>query len=100
MKSKWDKLNIDLDKVVDEDEEERKRIEAEKERLIKLYPMNKTEIIKMVNKNLKKKRITKFSLQDMRKEYFDIVVKKKLENQDWIDYHKGESNENNNLLQM
>ena len=22
------------------------------------------------------------------KEYFDIVVKKKLENQDWIDYHR------------
>ena len=100
MESKWNKLNIDLDKVVDEQEEERKRIEeekirleeevkAEKERLIKLYPMNRTEIIKMVNKNLKKKGITKFSLQDMRKEYFDIVVKKKLENQDWIDYYKG-----------
>jgi len=109
MKSKWDKLNIDLDKVVDEQEEERKRIEeekirleeevkAEKERLTKLYPMNKTEIIKMVNKNLKKKGITKFSLKDMRKEYYDIVIKKKLENQDWIDYHKGELNENNNLL--
>ena len=51
--------------------------------------MNKTEIIKMVNKNLKKKGITKFGLQEMRKEYFNIVVKKKLENQDWIDYHKG-----------
>ena len=60
--------------------------------------MNRPEIIKMVNKNLKKKGITKFSLQDMRKEYYDIVIKKKLENQDWIDYHKGELNENNNLL--
>ena len=99
MESKWDKLNIDLDKVVDEEEEERKRIEAErikleeeekaeKERLTKLYPMNRPEIIKMVNKNLKKKGITKFGLQEMRKEYFDIVVKKKLENQDWIDYHR------------
>ena len=100
MENKWNKLNINLNKVVDEQEEERKRIEeekikleeeeiAEKERLTKLYPMNRTEIIKMVNKNLKKKGITKFSLQDMRKEYFDIVVKKKLENQEWIDYHKG-----------
>jgi len=100
METKWDRLNIDLDKVVDEQEEERKRIEeekirlkeeekAEKERLIKLYPMNRIEIIKMVNKNLKKKGITKYGLQEMRKEYFDIVVKKKLENQDWIDYHKG-----------
>jgi len=98
MESKWDKLNIDLDKVVDEQEEEEEEEEAEKERLVKLYPMNRPEIIKMVNKNLKKKGITKFSLQDMRKEYYDIVIKKKLENQDWIDYHKGELNENNNLL--
>jgi len=101
IESKWDKLNIDLDKVVDEQEEKRKRIEeervrleeevkAEKERLIKLYPMNRPEIIKMVNKNLKKKGITKFSLQNMRKEYFDIVVKKKLENQEWIDYYRNE----------
>jgi len=100
METKWDRLSIDLDNVIDEKEEERKRLEeekirlekeekAEKERLTKLYPMNRTEIIKMVNKNLKKKGITKFSLQDMRKEYFDIVVKKKLENQDWIDYYKG-----------
>ena len=99
MESKWDKLDINLDKVVDEQEEERKRLEeekirleeeekAEKERLIKLYPMNRTEIIKIVNKNLKKKKIEKFSLQDMRKEYFDIVIKKKLENQEWINYYK------------
>ena len=109
MENKWNKLNINLNKVVDEQEEERKRIEeekikleeeeiAEKERLTKLYPMNRPEIIKMVNKNLKKKDITKFGLQEMRKEYYDIVVKKKLENQEWIDYHKGELNENNNLL--
>jgi len=98
--SKWNRLSINLNNIVDEKEEARKRIEAEKirlekeakaekERLTKLYPMNKTEIIKMVNKNLKKKGITKFGLQEMRKEYFNIVVKKKLENQDWIDYHKG-----------
>ena len=98
MESKWNRLKIDLDKVVDEQEEERKRIEekkirleeevkAEKERLIKLYPMNRTEIIKMVNKNLKKK-IEKFTIYDMRKEYFNIVIKKKIENQNWIDYYK------------
>jgi len=97
--TKWDRLNIDLDSVVDEIEEERIRLElekkrleeeeiAEKERLTKLYPMNNTDIIKMVNKSLKKKKIEKFTLQEMRKEYFDIVVKKKLENQDWIDYHR------------
>lgn len=96
--NKWDKIKIDLDKIINKEEEERKRLEvekikleeeikAEKERLTKLYPMNKSEIIKMVNKNLKKKNI-KFTLQEMRKEYFDIVVKKKLENQEWIDYHK------------
>jgi len=99
METKWDKLNIDLDSVVDEVEEERIRLElekerleeekiAEKERLTKLYPMNNTDIIKMVNKSLKKKKIEKLTLQEMRKEYFDIVVKKKLENQDWIDYHR------------
>jgi len=99
METKWDKLNIDLNKVVDEIEEERIRSElekerleeeekVEKERLTKLYPMNNTDIIKMVNKSLKKKKIEKFTLQEMRKEYFDIVVKKKLENQDWINYHR------------
>jgi len=99
METKWDKLSIDLNEVVDEIEEERIRLElekerleeekiAEKERLTKLYPMNRHDIIKMVNKSLKKKKIEKFTLQEMRKEYFDIVVKKKLENQDWIDYHR------------
>ena len=99
LETKWDKLSIDLSKVVDEVEEERIRLElekkrlkeeekAEKERLTKLYPMNNADIIKMVNKSLKKKKIEKFTLQEMRKEYFDIVVKKKLENQDWIDYHR------------
>ena len=99
IETKWDRLSIDLDSVVDEIEEERIRMElekkrleeeekAEKERLTKLYPMNNTDIIKMVNKSLKKKKIEKFTLQEMRKEYFDIVVKKKLENQDWINYHR------------
>ena len=89
MESKWDKLNIDLDKVVDEQEEERKRIEAEKikleeetkaerERLVKLYPMNRQEIIKMVNKNLRKKRITKFSLQEWIDYYKEILEKEKI----------------------
>jgi len=99
METKWDKLDIDLDSVIDEIEEERIRLElekkkledeekAEKTRLVLLYPMNNQDIIKMVNKSLKKKKIEKFTLQEMRKEYFDIVVKKKLENQDWIDYHR------------
>ena len=83
MENKWNKLEIDLDNIVDQEEETK----AEKDRLTKLYPMNRTEIIKMVNKNFKKKGLEKFGLQEMRKEYFDIVVKKKLENQDWIDYH-------------
>ena len=99
METKWDRLKIDLKNVVDEEEEERIRLElekkkledeekAEKERLVLLYPMNNQDIIKMVNKSLKKKKIEKFTLEDMRKEYFDIVVKKKLENQDWINYHR------------
>jgi hypothetical protein len=98
IESKWDELKIDLENVIDEEEEERKRIEAErlkleeevrleKERLTKLYPMNKYDIIQKVNKNLKKKNIT-FTLNNMRKEYFDIVVAEGLENQEWIDYHK------------
>jgi hypothetical protein len=96
--SKWSKLKIDLTSVVDEEEEERKRIEAErlrleeearleKERLSKLYPMNKYEIIQRVNKNLKKKNIA-FTITNMRKEYFDIVVAEGLESQEWIDYHR------------
>jgi hypothetical protein len=98
IENKWNKIKIDLNKVIDKEEEEKKRLEtekirleeevkAEKERLTKLYPMNKPEIIKMVNKNLKKKG-TKFTLQEMRKEYFNIVVKKNLESQEWINYHK------------
>ena len=86
MENKWSKLNIDLSKVIDEVEEERLRLELEekkiaedakleKERLAKLYPMNNANIIKMVNKSLKKKKIEKFTLKEMRKEYFDIVVK-------------------------
>jgi len=99
MEDKWNKLKIDLNNIVDQEEENKKRIEAErvkleedakaeKDRLTKLYPMNNNDIIKLVNKSLKKKGLEKFTLQDMRKEYFDIVVKKKLESQEWIDYHR------------
>ena len=99
MEDKWNKLKIDLNNIVDQEEENRKQVEvervkleedakAEKDRLTKLYPMNNNDIIKLVNKSLKKKGLEKFTLQDMRKEYFDIVVKKKLESQEWIDYHR------------
>ena len=99
MEDKWNKLKIDLNNIIDEVEENKKRIEAErvkleedikaeKDRLTKLYPMNNNDIIKLVNKSLRKKGLEKFTLQDMRKEYFDIVVKKKLESQEWIDYHR------------
>jgi len=98
MEDKWNKLDIDLDNIIDQEEENRKQAEseklrleeeakAEKDRLAKLYPMNNLEIIKLVNNNLKKKKILKFGLQEMRKEYFDIVVKKKLESKEWIDFH-------------
>lgn len=94
---KWSKLDIDLEKVIDEKEEKLKQIEserirleeeknAEEEKLRKLYPMNKRDIIKIAADNLKKKGGT-FTIKDMRKEYYDIVVKKKLESQEWIDYH-------------
>jgi hypothetical protein len=96
--NKWNELKIDLKNVIDEEEEEKNRIETEKlkleeetklekERLAKLYPMNKYDIIQRVNKNLKKKNIT-FTLNNMRKEYFDIVITEGLESQEWIDYHK------------
>jgi hypothetical protein len=96
--NKWENLKIDLDNVIDEEEEERKRIEVEKlrleeetklekERLAKLYPMNKYEIIQKVNKNLKKKG-EEFLITNMRKEYFNIVVAEGLESQEWIDYHR------------
>jgi len=99
IESEWVELQINFDDIIDDKEEERKKleqekirveeeIEAEEDRLRKLYPMNKKDIIKKVNKNFKKKKIEKFTLNDMRKEYFDIVIKEKLENQDWIDYHK------------
>jgi len=96
---KWNKLDIDLSKVIDTEEEDRKRIEAErikleedakaeKDRLAKLYPMNNQDIIKKVNRSLKKKGIEKITLKIMRKEYFDIVVAKKLESEEWIEYHR------------
>jgi len=97
--NKWITLEIDLENVIDEEEELKKRAEAElirlekeaiaeKERLTKLYPMNNATIIQKVNKNFKKRKIEKFTLQDMRKEYFDIVVAENLESQEWIDYHR------------
>ena len=103
--SKWNKIKINLKDVIDEEEERKKQAEiervkieeeakAEKDRLTKLYPMNNYSIIQKVNKSLKKKGITNFSLQDMRKEYFNIVVSEKLESQEWIDYH-GDLSENN-----
>jgi len=63
--NKWNKLDVDLSKVIDAEEEEKKRVEAErikleeeskseKERLTKLYPMNNATIIQKVNKNFKK----------------------------------------------
>ena len=97
--NKWNKLDVDLSKVIDAEEEEKKRVEAErikleeeskseKERLTKLYPMNNATIIQKVNKNFKKRKVEKFTIQDMRKEYFDIVVAENLESQEWIDYHR------------
>ncbi len=101
---KWNAVSIDLESIIDEqavaEEIERKRLEieqqeqeqkeaeikAEAQRLRKLYPMNNSEIIKKVAKSLKKKGDT-VTIISMRKEYFDIVVKGKLESQDWIDYY-------------
>lgn len=96
--NKWNRLQINFDDVIDEEEEERLRLETEKikleeeakagkERLAQLYTMKNQEIIKKVNKNLKKNGVA-ITLNNMRKEYFDIVVKEKLESQDWIDYYK------------
>lgn len=100
VKNEWIKLDIDIDDITDEEEEEEKRIEAEKirleeeerleiERLTKLYPMNNSDIIQMVRKSLKKKKIEKFTIDTMRKEYLEIVIQNNLESQEWIDYHKG-----------
>ena len=100
--NKWDELKIDLNNVIDENEEERKieeeklkleeenleRERLEKERLTKLYLMNKHDIIQRVNKNFKQRGVTKFLIDDMRKEYFNIVVTEGLESQEWIDYHR------------
>ena len=94
----WNKLNIDISKFIDEEEENKKRIEAErtrlenevkaeKDRLANLYSMNRQDILKMVSRDMKKKDI-KFTIVNMRKEYFDIVVKKNLESKEWIEYHK------------
>jgi len=96
--TQWDALNLDLAKVVDEEADNQKHIEnerlkleesikLEKDRLTKLYPMNNSKIIKMVNKNLKKRG--PFSLDDMRKEYLEIVIKGNLESKEWIEYHEG-----------
>jgi hypothetical protein len=98
IENEWNRLQINFDDIVDEEEEEKLRLEQERirleeeakveeERLRKLYTMNKQEIIKKVNKNLKKNGVA-ITLNNMRKEYFDIVVKRKLESQDWIDYYK------------
>jgi hypothetical protein len=52
------------------------------------YLMNDYKIVQMVKKNFRIREIKKYTTDDMRKEYFDIVVKKKLESQEWIDYFR------------
>jgi hypothetical protein len=52
------------------------------------YLMNNVSIVQMIKKNFRTKGIKKYTTDDMRKEYFNIVVKGKLESQEWIDYYK------------
>jgi len=52
------------------------------------YLMNDYKIVQMVKKNFRTKGIKKYTTDDMRKEYFNIVVAKKLESQEWIDYYR------------
>jgi len=52
------------------------------------YKMNDYKIVQMVKKNFRIKKKKKYTVEDMRREYFDIVVKKKLESQEWIDYYR------------
>ena len=52
------------------------------------YNMNNYNIIQMVRKSFRAKGKKKWSTEDMRREYFNIVVAKKLESQEWIDYYK------------
>jgi uncharacterized protein YueI len=95
-------INIDLDSVIDEEEEkriaeklEKERLEKEaaneKERLKNLYKMDRREIIEKATKSLQKKK-EPITINNLRKEYFDIVVKGKLESQEWIDYYSNEFN--------
>jgi hypothetical protein len=69
--------------------EENKQVKTEGlEPISNPYTMNNYNIIQMVRKNFRVKGKKKWSVDDMRKEYFDIVVKKKLESQEWIDYFR------------
>jgi hypothetical protein len=52
------------------------------------YNMNDYNIILIIRKNFRAKGKKKWTIQDMRQEYFNIVVAKKLESQEWIDYHR------------
>ena len=52
------------------------------------YKMNDYKIVQMVKKNFRIQGKKKWSVDDMRKEYFNIVVTKKLESQEWIDYYR------------
>ena len=52
------------------------------------YNMNNYNIVQMVRKSFRAKGKKKWSTEDMRQEYFNIVVAKKLESQEWIDYYR------------
>ena len=52
------------------------------------YNMNNYNIVQMVKTSFRYKGKKKYTTDDMRREYFNIVVAKKLESQEWIDYYK------------
>jgi len=68
--------------------EKEKTKTPEQEALPNPYNMNNYNIVQMVRKNFRIQGKKKWSTEDMRQEYFNIVVAKKLENQEWIDYYR------------
>lgn len=64
-------------------EEDKLREEALKEK----YSMNDQKIIQRVLKSLKRKGST-FTMNTMRQEYFNIVEKEGLKDEEWLEYHR------------
>lgn len=85
-----EEIELEQDKAYAEEqlrEQREKEEESRKEELRKKYTMNDQSIIQRVAKKLRKDG-NGFTIKDMQQEYFNIVEKENLKDEEWLDYHR------------